>query len=81
MLFDNKKAVSPLAATIILIIFSLLLGTVTMNLGKAYIEEIANTQPQQGSTGVMQKYIDNVLYQCAQVNPSTQECLSWQLVK
>lgn len=34
----NKKAVSPLVATILLIVFALALGTVVMNWGKVYIE-------------------------------------------
>ncbi len=47
----NKRGVSPLVATLILIMFSIALGTLVMNWGKAYIEQRAefvlgaNTQP------------------------------------
>ena len=36
----NKKALSPLFATLILVIFALIIGTVTMNWGKSYVEKI-----------------------------------------
>ncbi|MBW3004921.1 hypothetical protein KY310_03745 [Candidatus Woesearchaeota archaeon] len=41
MMFRSKKAVSPLIATILLIIFSIALGAVVMSWGEAYIEEKA----------------------------------------
>ena len=81
MLFENKRAVSPLVATIILVLFSLLLGTVTMNLGKNYIEGIASVEPQTVSGEPMQKYIGNSLYQCIEIEPTTKECLAWELAK
>ena len=34
----NKKALSPLIATVLLVVFALVIGTVTMNLGKSYVE-------------------------------------------
>ncbi len=37
----NKRGVSPLVATLILIMFSVALGALVMNWGKAYIEERA----------------------------------------
>ena len=37
----NKKAISPLIATILLIAFAIALGLVVMNWGKSYIEEKA----------------------------------------
>ena len=81
MLFQNKRAVSPLVATIILVLFSLLLGTVTMNLGKNYIEGISSSEPQKVSTGLTQQYIGNSLYQCTKVDTITNECLNWELAK
>ncbi len=36
----NKKALSPLVATILLVLFSLIIGTITMNWGKSYVEKI-----------------------------------------
>jgi flagellin-like protein len=40
-MFKGKKAVSPLVATLLLIVFAIALGTVVMNWGRAYIEEKA----------------------------------------
>ncbi|MBU0615464.1 MAG: hypothetical protein KJ601_05195 [Nanoarchaeota archaeon] len=42
----NRKALSPLMATIILVLFALVIGTVTMNLGKGYVEDIAEETPK-----------------------------------
>jgi len=36
----NKKGLSPLVATILLVLFALILGTITMNWGKAYVEKL-----------------------------------------
>jgi len=35
----SKKALSPLVATVLLVIFALVIGTITMNWGKAYVEK------------------------------------------
>lgn len=35
-----RRAISPLIATILLIAFALLIGTATMNWGKAYVDKI-----------------------------------------
>lgn len=40
-MFRSKKAVSPLTATVLLIVFSIALGAVVMSWGEAYIEEKA----------------------------------------
>ena len=34
----NKKAVSPLVATLLLVVFAIALGSVVMSWGKAYVE-------------------------------------------
>jgi len=39
----NKEGMSPLIATILLVVFALIIGTATMNWGKSYVEKI-NTQ-------------------------------------
>ena len=36
----NNRAVSPLVATIFLVIFALIIGTATMNWGKSYVDKI-----------------------------------------
>ncbi|MBW2974327.1 hypothetical protein KY366_01285 [Candidatus Woesearchaeota archaeon] len=41
----NKKALSPLIATLLLVVFALVIGTITMNWGRLYIEKI-KTEPQ-----------------------------------
>lgn len=40
-MFHSKKGVSPLIATVLLIVFSIALGAVVMSWGEAYIEEKA----------------------------------------
>ncbi len=39
-LFRTKKALSPLVATMLLVVFALVIGTITMNWGKSYVEKI-----------------------------------------
>ena len=39
-IFKNKKALSPLVATILLVVFAVVIGTITMNWGKSYVEKI-----------------------------------------
>lgn len=41
MIFKNKKAVSPLIATVLLIAFAVALGAVVMNWGKGFVESTA----------------------------------------
>ncbi|MBS3136191.1 hypothetical protein J4401_04495 [Candidatus Woesearchaeota archaeon] len=36
----NKKALSPLAATVILVVFALVIGAATMSWGKSYVSSI-----------------------------------------
>lgn len=42
----NKKAVSPLVATGLLIIFAIVIGIVVMNLSKSYVEKIGVEQEE-----------------------------------
>ena len=70
----NKKAVSPLVATVLLIVFSLILGTITMNIGKAYIEGINDIEPQETDNSL--KQIGDSLYKCEEFNEQN-KCISW----
>lgn len=36
----NKKGLSPLVATALLVVFALIIGTITMSWGKSYVEGI-----------------------------------------
>lgn len=36
----NKRALSPLVATILLVVFALVIGTLIMNWGRSYVENI-----------------------------------------
>ena len=63
----NKKALSPLVATVLLVVFALVIGTITMNWGKSYVEGIAE-EPKEAGIGVFDsaviisiKDIDNSL--------------------
>ena len=50
----DKKALSPLVATILLVIFSLAIGTITMNWGKNYVEKInLQEQKEESKTGTL----------------------------
>ena len=81
-MIDNKKGVSPLMATILLIILSLVLGIITMNIGRAYIEKIAGVEEQKEvSDDGSLKYIGDSLYKCTDLNPETKTCASWELVE
>jgi flagellin-like protein len=42
----SKKALSPLIATILLVVFALVIGTITMNWGRSYVEKIKE-EPEQ----------------------------------
>ncbi len=48
--FRNKKALSPLVATILLVIFALVIGAITMGWGKSYVEKIKE-EPAPGVFG------------------------------
>ena len=61
----NKKALSPLVATVLLVIFSLAIGTITMNWGKNYVEKInlqeQKDEPRTGTLIVNYRDIDTEL--------------------
>lgn len=44
----NRKGLSPLLATILLLIFALVIGTITINWGRAYVEQIQE-EPKAGA--------------------------------
>ncbi len=48
----NKRAVSPLIATVLLIAFAVALGAVVMNWGRGYVEDTANTARERGDAEV-----------------------------
>ncbi len=48
----NKKGVSPLIATVLLIAFAVALGAVVMNWGRAYVEDTANFAQQKSDTEI-----------------------------
>ncbi len=41
----NKKALSPLIATILLVAFAIILGTIVMGWGKDYVAKLGNVEP------------------------------------
>ncbi len=43
----NKKGLSPLVATGLLLVFALIIGTITMSWGKSYIADIAEQEPEE----------------------------------
>jgi flagellin-like protein len=48
----NKKGVSPLIATVLLIAFAVALGAVVMNWGRGYVEDTANVARERSDTEV-----------------------------
>ncbi|MBI4448894.1 hypothetical protein HY641_02610 [Candidatus Woesearchaeota archaeon] len=64
----NKRAVSPLVATLILIMFSIALGALVMNWGKAYIEERAEFVASAGSQPLSCDSVDLRLIQVGGVS-------------
>ncbi|MCK4521122.1 MAG: hypothetical protein KAU20_00995 [Nanoarchaeota archaeon] len=71
-MLNNKKAVSPLVATILLVAFALILGTITMNLGKSYIEGISGVEEQPATITIDSDDIDDPL-KIAQIKYITNE--------
>lgn len=60
----NKKAMSPLIATMLLVVFALIIGTATMSWGRNYVETLPdeNVDSQEGATLVISyDRIDNPL--------------------
>ena len=52
----NKRGLSPLIATILLVIFALIIGTATMTWGKNYVGEVPEEQSSRiGSSYVISK--------------------------
>ena len=46
-IFSSKRALSPLVATLVLVVFALIVGTMTMSWGKSYVDTIADEEPAQ----------------------------------
>lgn len=47
----NKKGLSPLVATGLLVVFALVIGTITMSWGKNYVEGISEETEEEGFKG------------------------------
>ncbi len=59
----NKKAISPLTSTIILVVFALVIGTITMNWGKSYVEKLEDKPENLGMITINLEYVDTPLKQ------------------
>jgi flagellin-like protein len=59
----NNKALSPLMATIILVLFALVIGTITMNLGKDYVDTIGEEETSQSAIVINMQDVDTPLKQ------------------
>jgi hypothetical protein len=57
----NKKALSPLVATMILVVFALVIGAITMNWGKNYVEQISEEEQKIGLITISLEYLDSPL--------------------
>ena len=59
----NNKALSPLMATIILVLFALVICTITMNLGKDYVDTIGEEETSQSAIVINMQDVDTPLKQ------------------
>jgi len=60
----NRKALTPLLATILLLVFALVIGTITMNWGKEYVDQLALEDPSSAQESVIsESNVDNPLKQ------------------
>jgi flagellin-like protein len=58
----HKKALSPLIATILLVVFALIIGTATMSWGKNYVESLPSESETLGTSLVISiDQVDNPL--------------------
>ena len=57
----NKKALSPLIATIILVVFALVVGAITMSWGKSYVGGISEEETKTEDIVIDPNYIDTEL--------------------
>jgi flagellin-like protein len=65
-MFSNKKAISPLIATVLLIGFAIALGALIMNWGKGYVEnQITATDEQYKSQQLCDTYVDFAIKEIA----------------
>ena len=78
MMFHSKKAVSPLIATVLLIVFSIALGAVVMSWGEAYIEEKAEfvKGAQETVAGC-----DATMLKIIQISGSPQVCVREDIIE
>ena len=51
----NKRGLSPLIATLLLVVFALVVGTATMSWGKSYVETIPDETETVGSSYVISR--------------------------
>lgn len=62
----NRKALSPLMATMLLVLFAIIVGAITMSWGKNYIEDLEHKEPVEkleSSIVISIKDIDSPLKQ------------------
>ena len=52
-MFSGRRALSPLVATILLVVFSLVVGVITMNWGKSYVAKIAEEPVEEHGGAVV----------------------------
>lgn len=58
----NKRAFSPLIATLLLVVFALVVGTITMSWGKGYVEKM-ESKPEMAISAIVIRIedVDNPL--------------------
>ncbi|HLC96878.1 MAG TPA: hypothetical protein VJH97_06160 [Candidatus Nanoarchaeia archaeon] len=59
----NKDALSPLMATFILVVFSLIIGTLTMNWGKSFVDNFEEAETPDATIVIHQSDLNTELKQ------------------
>lgn len=53
----NNKGLSPLIATVLLVVFALVIGTITMNWGRSYVEKIKEEPKAEPKVGAFESAV------------------------
>jgi len=57
----NNKGLTPLVATVSLVLLSLIIGTITMNFGKTYVQELSGEDSLKGTVVIDLGSVDTEL--------------------
>lgn len=76
-LFESKKAVSPLVATALLVVFALILGVVVMAVGGDYLSPEEGAEKEPAATDIL--HIINICRDKGAITPQEYDILKEKL--